>query len=98
MTKSESEARSEASQPPAQLKQFHDFSILQKRKRSIGDRNQRASKHVTSLASNRRTRSSSRNSGAVKHREPKPLRPSVTGLCEEWLALARCDCQSRYNH
>src|SRR3981189_582609 len=31
---------------------------------------------------------------AVKHPGPKPLRPSVTGLCEEWLALAHCDCQS----
>src|SRR5436190_16190610 len=35
---------------------------------------------------------------AVKHRRPKPLRPSVTGLCEECLALAHCDCQSRNNH
>src|SRR6266480_2186658 len=34
----------------------------------------------------------------VKHRGPKPLRPSVTGLCEERLALAHCDCQSRNNH
>jgi len=25
------------------------------------------------------------------------LRRSVTGLCEEWLALAHCDCQSRNN-
>jgi chaperonin GroES len=26
------------------------------------------------------------------------LRPSVAGLCEERLALAHCDCQSRNNH
>jgi chaperonin GroES len=26
------------------------------------------------------------------------LRPSVTGLCEERLALAHCDCQSTNNH
>jgi hypothetical protein len=31
----------------------------------------------------------------VKHRGTKLLRPSVTGLCGEWLALARCDCQFR---
>ena len=30
----------------------------------------------------------------AEHREPKPLRPSVTGLCEKRLALAHCDCQS----
>src|ERR1700751_2318259 len=35
---------------------------------------------------------------AVKHRRPKPLRPSVAGLCQERLALAHCDCQSRNNH
>src|ERR1700751_1672431 len=34
---------------------------------------------------------------AVKHRRPKPLRPSVAGLCQERLALAHCDCQSRNN-
>src|ERR1700704_3739076 len=32
---------------------------------------------------------------AVKHRGPKPLRRRLTGLCEERLALAHCDCQSR---
>src|SRR2546428_12430794 len=35
---------------------------------------------------------------AVKHRGPKPLCPGITGLCEERLALAHCDCQSRNNH
>jgi chaperonin GroES len=30
--------------------------------------------------------------------ETKPLRPRVTGLCEERLALAHCDCQSENNH
>jgi ABC-type uncharacterized transport system substrate-binding protein len=35
-----------------------------------------------------------RETVAVKHRGPKPLRYSVTGLCER-LALAHCDCQSR---
>src|SRR6267378_6427413 len=34
----------------------------------------------------------------VKHPGPKPLRPSVTGLCGGRLALAHCDCQSRNNH
>lgn len=29
---------------------------------------------------------------------PKPLRPSATGLSEDRLALAHCDCQSRNNH
>src|SRR6185437_2195296 len=33
----------------------------------------------------------------VKHRGPKPLRPSGIGLCEQWLALVHCDCQSRNN-
>src|SRR3981081_1568311 len=32
---------------------------------------------------------------AVKHLGPKPLRPNATGLCEERLALAHRDCQSR---
>src|SRR6202048_551005 len=31
----------------------------------------------------------------MKHRGPKLLHPSVPSICEERLALAHCDCQSR---
>jgi hypothetical protein len=61
-------------------------------KRSISHSNQRASSmllHLLAVASPPDTQV------AVKHHGPKPLRPSVTCLFEQRLALAHCDCQSR---
>jgi hypothetical protein len=71
------------------------FSIHQKGKRSIGDSNQRASSLLLRLLAIAAGVPPGETQVAVKHRGPKPLRPSVTGLCEERLALAHCDCQSR---
>src|SRR3979490_3202262 len=69
-----------------------------KRKRSISDNNPRASSILIRLLAIAASIPPRETQVAVKHRGPKPLRPSVTGLCEERLALAHCDCQSRNNH
>src|SRR5260370_7356839 len=74
------------------------FSIRQKRKRSIGHSNQRASSMLLRLLAIAASVPPRETQVAVKHGGPKPLRPSSTRLCEERLALAHCDCQSRNNH
>src|SRR6476469_425458 len=73
--------------------------MRESRKRSIGHSNQRASRLLLRLlVIAAASVPPPENQVAVKHRGSKPLRPSVTGLCEGRLALAHCDCQSRNNH
>src|SRR5438874_12983002 len=71
---------------------MRDSQFAKKENVSIGHSNQRASSmslHLLAVAPPPETQVT------VKHRGPKPLRPTVTSLCEERLALAHCDCQSR---